>query len=368
MVVTSPKEVQLAEQARKRERKMASKVGMQEVLSKATTEDHALEDEKLEIKLRDGYTAIMDSVRRCEEGTTDVEATKLGGAWTKKARPLSEEEVVDFKPQIKTLLLKAKLLRETLCRASAEIKKLKVVTASKPLATLSTNIINDIREILKSQRRHVLGYMIRRGVREIGRCDMKVLVDQDLAPYLSVKERRTSLPSLVKETRDEGIKTQQAYERLSKLCETSGLCCMRLVECIKLWLLPLLKSPHHCRPAKKIISIALQDFIEVTTTPSEKVPQRKTPKYWRRTECTKTKQLHHPAVARPSERVEQYLKIIGVLGMMGEALACATKIKVCQLWKVQSQAEPDDANEAREEDPSAVVTDVPPSSSAPSKT
>ena len=118
---------------------------------------------------------------------------------------------------------------------------------------------------------------------------MKVLVDQDLAPYLSEKERRTSLPSMVKETRDEGIKTQQAYERLSRLCETSGLCCMRLMECTKLWLLPLLKSPHHSRPAEKIISMALQDFIEVTTTPSEKVPMRNAPKYRRQTEGAKTK-------------------------------------------------------------------------------
>jgi hypothetical protein len=129
---------------------MASKVLLQDVGSKLTTAKHTLEEEKHEIELRDCYTEIMDSVRRCEEGTTDAEATKLGGAWPKKAIALSEEEVVDFKSQIKTLLLKAKVLRETLCRASAEIKKLKRVRASKPLATLSTNIIDDIREILKS--------------------------------------------------------------------------------------------------------------------------------------------------------------------------------------------------------------------------
>ena len=44
---------------------------------------------------------------------------------------------------------------------------------------------------------------------------------------------------------------------------------------------------------------------------------------------------HHPATARPTERVEEYLKVIGVLAEQSELLSGARTIKVCKFGKAR---------------------------------
>jgi hypothetical protein len=45
---------------------------------------------------------------------------------------------------------------------------------------------------------------------------------------------------------------------------------------------------------------------------------------------------HHPAAARPTERVEEYLKVIGVLAEQSELLSGARTIKVCKFGKARA--------------------------------
>ena len=48
---------------------------------------------------------------------------------------------------------------------------------------------------------------MQRGVNEIGSDEMKVFLDTDLVPYLTVKERRVTTRARVKEAGDDSVKT-----------------------------------------------------------------------------------------------------------------------------------------------------------------
>jgi ABC-type arginine transport system ATPase subunit len=85
--------------------------------------------------------------------------------------------------------------------------------------------------------------MLHRGVREIGLNETKVLLDTNLAPHLTVKERSTTTRARVTEVKDDLIKTMRAYERLRQICDYAQQCSVQLSEVLNTWVLPCLMSP-----------------------------------------------------------------------------------------------------------------------------
>ena len=121
---------------------------------------------------------------------------------------------MDFKCQITDLLSRVDLTRSMLSSTVRDFKKVRPEDAYRPLRTLADSICNDLRTILKTQRRHVLSCMLQRSVREIGSSEAKVLLEKDLAPYLSEKGRSATTRARVTEVKDDPSKTLKAYERL----------------------------------------------------------------------------------------------------------------------------------------------------------
>ena len=75
--------------------------------------------------------------------------------------------------------------------------------------------------------------------------------------------------------------------------------------------MPLLQSPLHARIAEKLVSLALRGNVEISSMPQVRV--RESNKQRRSEGLVSSKVAHHPSTARPTERVEEYVKIIGVL-------------------------------------------------------
>ena len=114
---------------------------------------------------------------------------------------------MDLKGPIIDLLTKVKLTRSTITRTVRKFKRLDLGKLCKTLKTLTDVIIDDLRGVLESQRRHVLSCMLQRAVGEIGPNETSVLIERDLAPYLTAKERCATTRARVTEVKDDPIKT-----------------------------------------------------------------------------------------------------------------------------------------------------------------
>ena len=95
---------------------------------------------------------------------------------------------------------------------------------------------------------------------------MKVIFEKEIAPLLTSKERRTSLPVIRKKGRLKDPK--QGSDLLIDLCSEISMTVLVLAGAAKI-LAPLLQKPSHSKAARAVVKGFLSECKHVKTSPSQ---------------------------------------------------------------------------------------------------
>ena len=94
-----------------------------------------------------------------------------------------------------------------------------------------------MKQILHSQRRHILANLLRHGAASLGGEKMRIIFEKEFAPLLTPKERRTSLGMI--RTKARLRDPRQGSDRLVELCSEISMTVLVLAGAAKI-LVPLL--------------------------------------------------------------------------------------------------------------------------------
>jgi len=95
---------------------------------------------------------------------------------------------------------------------------------------------------------------------------MKVIFEKEIAPLLTTKERRTSLPMIRTKSRLKDPK--QGSDLLIDLCSEISMTVLVLAGAAKI-LVPLLQNPSNSKAARAVVKGVLSECKHVKTSPSQ---------------------------------------------------------------------------------------------------